>query len=489
VKPGRRDFARGVVAMTAGSAAAPALALLATPILSRLYPVEAFGLLALFSAVVSLASSIATLRYEQGVVLPDDDGDAAALVSVSVLASIGVAAALAAAVALAGPAAARALDAPAIAPFLWLIPIVVGANGIWQAHSYWATRSGLYWQLAGAKAAQSAVTLGLQITLGVVWLGVAGVALGVAGLVVGFAAGIAVGTAGLVGWLYLRNRTVLAGGWQRARMREVAVRYRELPVYAVQTNLVNALSAAMLPLLITATFGLAVAGIVALADRLTRPLTLVAGSIWQVGHSRLPKLPAVEQRSLVENIHRAGSLVIAFPLAALAAFSYLAPDVFGEGWENLGSYILPLSIMVYFNCLNNMTSYFAVFERYRAQVVVNLTLVGLRLGALIVGAALFDSLTAIWAYALVSAAFYLCVNAYWGAVLGKGGHFAYNVLRSLAMASALVGIARAAATLGPAAGWVAFGAAAVVYALLVPRVAGFSPMKLLLAKRDVSESP
>ncbi len=478
----RREFARGVVAMTAGAAAAPALAVIATPILSRIYSVESFGLLAVFSSVVALASSIATLRYEQGVTLPEDDADAAALVALSVLVAVIVGGGLLALASLFATDLARVLAAPGVAPFLALVPLVAWINGAFQAHSYWTTRTGQYWQLAGAKLFQSVVTLALQLAFGALWLSVTG-------LVLGFAGGLTMGTLGLVAWLYWRDGGVLRKGWQGPRMWDVARRYRELPSYALQTNLVNALSAAMLPLLISASFGLGVAGVVAVADRITRPLTLVAASIWQVGHSRLPKLSAQEQRDLVENIHRAGSLMVAFPLAALCAFAYLAPAVFGADWRALGDFILPLSIMVYFNCLNNMTSYFAVFERYRAQVVANLALVALRLAALIAGAALFDARTAIWGYAIVSAAFYLCVNVYWGKVLGKSVLFWYNVLRSLAMAGALIGLARAAATWNPAAGWLAFGGATIAYFALVPKVAGFSPMSLLFGKRGGARSP
>ena len=60
----------------------------AIPILSRTYSQEAFGLLAIFSAVVAFISSFATLKYDTALVLPKDDKDAYTLLKLSNIATL-----------------------------------------------------------------------------------------------------------------------------------------------------------------------------------------------------------------------------------------------------------------------------------------------------------------------------------------------------------------------------------------------------------------
>lgn len=66
-----------------GTVIAQLLAFLLMPVLTRLYTQEAFGLLTSFSAMVSLISSYATLKYDTALVLPKKERNAYALLKLS----------------------------------------------------------------------------------------------------------------------------------------------------------------------------------------------------------------------------------------------------------------------------------------------------------------------------------------------------------------------------------------------------------------------
>lgn len=66
-----------------GTVIAQLLAFLLMPILTRLYTQEAFGLLTTFTAMVSLISSYATLKYDTAIVLPKKERNAYALLKLS----------------------------------------------------------------------------------------------------------------------------------------------------------------------------------------------------------------------------------------------------------------------------------------------------------------------------------------------------------------------------------------------------------------------
>jgi O-antigen/teichoic acid export membrane protein len=76
---GSATFADNVVDLTVGSAIAFGVSILASPITSRLFGPQEFGLAALFMSGAAILGAIVCLRYETAIVLPKEDKDAASL--------------------------------------------------------------------------------------------------------------------------------------------------------------------------------------------------------------------------------------------------------------------------------------------------------------------------------------------------------------------------------------------------------------------------
>ena len=79
------SFASDVLKLAGGTAFAQALAILASPLITRLYGPEAFGLAALFTSIVGIVGVVACLRYELAIMLPKRDEEAANLLGLSLL--------------------------------------------------------------------------------------------------------------------------------------------------------------------------------------------------------------------------------------------------------------------------------------------------------------------------------------------------------------------------------------------------------------------
>jgi hypothetical protein len=71
------EFNRHVLTLVTGTGLAQIIPLAITPILARIYSPEQFGVFALFIAVASSLSVVATGRYELAIMLPRKDVDAA----------------------------------------------------------------------------------------------------------------------------------------------------------------------------------------------------------------------------------------------------------------------------------------------------------------------------------------------------------------------------------------------------------------------------
>ena len=77
--PRSSSFATDVLKLVTGTTFAQIIAVLASPLLTRLYGPEAFGFLALFTSITSIIGVIACMRYEMAIMLPKTDEEAANL--------------------------------------------------------------------------------------------------------------------------------------------------------------------------------------------------------------------------------------------------------------------------------------------------------------------------------------------------------------------------------------------------------------------------
>ena len=146
----KTTFMGDVLKLVSGTTAAQVLSVLVTPLLSRLYGPDAFGTLALFMSVTSILGVIACMRYELAIMLPDNDADAVNVLGVS-LGFAGLISLLTVPIVIWGrEPLLRLLGEPDLAPYLWLIPVMVLVSGISLALNYWNSRTRLYGRLSVA---------------------------------------------------------------------------------------------------------------------------------------------------------------------------------------------------------------------------------------------------------------------------------------------------------------------------------------------------
>lgn len=79
----KSSFNKNVLTLATGVSIGQAIPLLISPILTRIYSPEDFGILALFLSIATLISVISSGRYEQAIMLPDTDEEAMHLTVIS----------------------------------------------------------------------------------------------------------------------------------------------------------------------------------------------------------------------------------------------------------------------------------------------------------------------------------------------------------------------------------------------------------------------
>lgn len=323
----KNAFARGVSVLVGGTVGAQALMVLASPLLTRLYTPEDFGLLAVYASILSLFTVIASLRYELAIPLPEKDSEAAHVAILSLL-IVGLITAISALMILiGGERLAQLINAPDMANYLWLIPVGVLTIGCYQVFNYWAIRTKSFGTIAKTKISQSLATLAVQLS---------GFKLGVLALMLGQTGGQSVGVMNLA-------RPALKSphfkGWQWSDLKKVAARYKSFPIFSTWGGFLNTASMQLPPLLFAIFFSAGVAGLYALAHRvLAMPMSLIGSAVGNVFFANAAEAYREDRLApLFESVYaKLVSIIMPVVLVLMIDAPRLFAVVFGENWEEAG---------------------------------------------------------------------------------------------------------------------------------------------------------
>lgn len=316
-----RDEARRLVL---GMLVAQAAALAATPVLTRLYGPEHFGVYGVFLAVIGALAPISSLRIDAALPLAVDDREASALVRLGLLTAALLAAVAALLLSLGlGSFGGRSVGAVAIA--WWWLPVALWLTGAFQLGAAWWVRRAEAGRSALGRASQGVGTALTQAMLGVVGSLPTG-------LLAGDVTGRALATAVVLPDA-IRSRGVAM------RLRDVAVRYRGFATLASAAALVNSFNAAVPVLTVGAMAGPAVAGLLVLAQRVASlPATLFSSAVSQVFTVELVRASTGSARvALFDAVLRQVLRSAVWPAVAIAVLApvVFAP-IFGEAWREAG---------------------------------------------------------------------------------------------------------------------------------------------------------
>ena len=384
---------RGVLSIAAGSAGGQVLALAAAPLLARIYRPADFGLFAVVSALAVTIGTVAALRWEMAIPIPERESDARALVTLGLAAACGTGAVGALLVLLLRDEVARWFDQPDLAPWLWVVPPTAAAMGTVLVLNQFAVRHRRYGMIGRRNLFQAVGVVATQLVAGVAGLRSGGLALGF-----GFGQVVAAGVL-LRG---ARRRGAAAAGGARFRgLAAVARRYRRFPFLMAPSGLLNILGTQLPVLLIASWYGSTVAGWLGLTQRvIAMPIALVSSAVAQVYLAEGRIFIGATRRLALIAVPGAVAVVLAAP----SAFSL----IFGPQWHSSADYAQALAVFMAAQFVASpLSQTLVVFERQGLQLAWDAGRVLVIAGA-VSAVALADgsALTAVWAFGLSGAVTY-----------------------------------------------------------------------------------
>lgn len=361
------QFARSVSVLAGATALGQGIVALSSPILTRLYTPEDFGVLAVFVAMSSLLLTFNSLRYEFAIALPQSDADAAHLVILVVALLLGSTLLLGVIFWLVGESVSELLNMPALAAHYGLLLICLFGAGVYQALNYWAIRQQAFAPIARTKVVQGAAQAAAQIGAGVL-------ALGVFGLLAGYTLGQISGSFALLRQMWARDRAAFQQITLR-RLRELAVRYRRFPLFMSWSGLINAASLQLPALTLGILYGPSVAGWFLLGQRLVAiPMTLIGTSVAQVYLGAASQMMRENPAGLLPlYLSTARRLLIlgGLPLLVVGLIGpWLFEFVLGSAWRTSGEFVQVLAPMFIAQfVVSTLSQTIVVLERQNIQAI------------------------------------------------------------------------------------------------------------------------
>jgi len=327
-----QGFLKNTSVLMSGTIVAQIIPIAISPILTRLYGPSEFALLSLYLAVANLFVLIAAFRYEQALMLPENDNEARKLLTLCLYIN-GFFACSVLSVFILFPGVVTIIpDGASLGRWLFLIPISILVMGIYRTMMSWSARTKKFRDIASARVVQTSCTSVSS------WGG------GVAALPGGLVLGEVVGQFCAALILIWRWRADILGSLKE-RVLDCTVlvkKYRKFALISVPHVLLDALKSSGMVFILAAFFGGEELGYYALMMRvLMAPVAIVGSSVAQVFYREATEvhMSGGDVRALVRAVTFRLSLI---SIPGFSLLAYIAPQlfgfIFGEDWRVAGEY-------------------------------------------------------------------------------------------------------------------------------------------------------
>lgn len=343
LKP-KSEFVHHVLTLMTGTTIAQAIPIVISPILTRIYTPEDFGILAIYTSMVGILSAAATGRYELAVMLPEKESDANALVILSLIIAAILGLITLFLLWLFYEKITILLGNSQIGLWLYLVPVSTFLSGSYNALNYWLNRQKRYTIMSQNRILQSSLTSITSICLG--WLHG-----GFSGLIAGTFIGQSVTTLMLVRQ-FIRQRKPRVMETILVDCKRVFIAYKNHPLHLLPAQWIGAAALQIPVLLISNLFGVIVTGFYSMALRMISvPTLLIATAIGDVYRQRASEIYRKNgqfQLLFIKTLLK----TLKFAIIPFTVIFITAPElfafVFGNPWRIAGEYARILSVAAFF---------------------------------------------------------------------------------------------------------------------------------------------
>jgi O-antigen/teichoic acid export membrane protein len=370
----------------------------ASPVITRLYSPNDFGVLAIYSAFLAVIATTTSLSFEITIPLADTDVDAANIVFLCNFLAIFSTILLTVLIYFEAFNITTLTKTTQILPYVYLLPLGLLISNIYSTYNYWLTRRKNFSPIASTRIMQGVSNVVLSVLFGC--LGLKPV-----GLLLAQIAGQSAGVTNLVKHSLKKDLLGLKSEIKFSKIMFLAKKYKKFALFVTPSGIVNNLGLVIAPILFSSLYGVGLAGIIAFGDRVAlTPMKIIGSSVNQVFYSEMAQRRRENQRldDLFFNTSIKLFTLGLIPCIIVAIFAPLVCNyIFSEKWNDLGVYLRFMAIPALIQFVANpVQTVFGVLERPDLEFLWNIIRLTIIVIAIYIGKIYFNnSVTAIAIYA------------------------------------------------------------------------------------------
>jgi len=373
----KSSFGKAVLMLAGGTAFSQMLSIAISPIISRLFSPDDFGILSVYTSFLGIIAVFATLRYEFAIPISKDESQAANSLFLTLLSVIGVSFASFLVFQFSSKSIFRLVNAEELIPYSWLISIGILTNGIYIAFRYWAFRNRDFKSITKTTINQSIYKNTFVILWGVFKANAMGL---IIGAIIGKSAGI---------WTLSKDvrkkKNELIEHISYRSLISIAKRYLRFPLFSSWGAILNSLGVQLPVLFLSSLYGTEVAGSYGFANRIVAlPMVFIGQAIKEVFFGEGAQLAKTDPKKMLNLSRKLLKRLILVGIIPFAILFFFGPSlfsfIFGESWYDAGIYAQILAIMVFVRFISTpISSVFEILEKqitglfldvFRASVVI-----------------------------------------------------------------------------------------------------------------------
>ncbi|WP_404429625.1 lipopolysaccharide biosynthesis protein [Sutcliffiella horikoshii] len=346
----KQPFVRNVIILSSGTAGAQVIAMLLSPVITRLYGPEAYGVMGTFAAIISIITPIAAFTFPVAIVLPKLDSEAKGLIRLSLFISTLLSMTIGILLFLFHKQMVSIFNLEEISAYLFLIPVVVFSAGFLQVIEQWLIRNKQFTVSAYSVLIQSIVVSGSKVVVGFFYP-IATVLVFITAFNQGF-------KALLMNFLTMKSDYKLSFQKisKKVSYKGLFKKYKDFPIFRAPEVFINGISENLPIILLTSLFGPASAGFYSICKTvLNAPSNLIGKSVGNVFYPRITEA-ANNDENLTKLIKKATYALGAVGILPYGIVVIFGPElfsiVFGENWTAAGEYARWIALLSFFGFIN-----------------------------------------------------------------------------------------------------------------------------------------
>lgn len=361
-KVGSDKLVKNIAMVTGGTALGQLINTLFSPVITRVYSPEEYGILAVFSSIL-LISGFSSMKYEVAIPIAKDKNEAFNLFFISLFILSIVSLTLGVGLYYYEDIIFDLFNAHNLQPYKLFIPMGIFFQGIYSIYKQWMFRMKNFKLVSKTKVGQTFVGNTTKVALGLLNFG------GI-GLIIGRILSVSAGSVSF----YRHYKTIPFDRKEITfdSLKKVAISYKDFPIFQSTTTVILQFRNQFPVLFLAPLYGVQVVGLYGLANTIVKiPMTLVGQSVMDVFFAEVASLGRGNPeaiKTLSNQLLKKLLIVGTLPIMLMAITGpYLFSFVFGEEWYEAGMYVRILAIYIFTNFMFSPIS--KIFEVFRKQYI------------------------------------------------------------------------------------------------------------------------